>query len=363
MIGRRKFLIGSLATIIAGCGPPYYVGDGVPIATPTDGELLDTCADYFRSSESDCYLVESYTPELADLLNETWLKEFSIGIDRHIYLLYVDETPLGRHGEYDVIEEPKFRRMRYREERQKQVYAEKGAEPCYALCILAHELGHQFSLEENVPMLTGYRISTMADVHFPQFAIDSNFMNFTIAHGDMLRMIDWNELQYKYAHNIGTLEALLALNETNGSFAQAHQALLHNRNYFVQKANDFVNYYTSVNDVVGVTAVHPQVGAHPETLLLRELARKDLWNIVAYQVIKNNIELNPGIDALIKPALLQGFKNAAQFQQTSTFAETELGGIPSINPKQTNHYSDALLGSLPYIIVPPEYCNNTPKGL
>jgi hypothetical protein len=156
---------------------------------------------------------------------------------------------------------------------------------------------------------------------------------------------------------------MLALNQSNGSFADAHGGLLFHGDYFSAKADEFINYYFQRAEnvpVTGVFAVPPMI--KQADIELRWLALYDLWNVVAWQVIRNIAE-DSRIDPAFKPALLQGMRQAAQFQRTSSFAETERGERPAINPLKPNFYSNSLLGTLPCIIVPPEYRNDIPNGI
>lgn len=360
MIGRRGLLKGGLAgALVSGCGT-YYVGEGDKVAVPTDGQLLPTTVAYFNQGGiGSRFPVKAYDPELADIVNEVWVREFSSRIDRHVYIQFVDDIPGDNNGQYDTSSRFDWHRLKDKKERQITVVAH--AEPFYCFAIINHELGHQWGTDESIAWLMAYRNATMSCVHFPQFGRDTGYGNFTIIHSDMLRLTDFNSYASWDNHNIGALAALLALNEHNGSFRDAHSALVYSSDYWY-KAHDFMGRYCDAAGAVAAKAVSP-FGLPESDVTISEniMASRNLWNIVGLQVLKHNVLDNPDIDAATKSWLYPEIKLAARFQQTSNVGNSS-GVMPSINPPQMNFYSGAIVPQ-DRIIVPAGYNNDIPRGL
>jgi hypothetical protein len=359
MIGRRGLVKGVIgAVLLQACGT-YYTGEGVSAAVTTDGQILSTSAAYFNQGGiGSRTAVKAYDSELADLINEVWKKEFGIDIDRHVYIQFVDSLPGGVLGLYEESREFDWDRMK--EEREKQISIVSHMEPflCYAL--INHELAHQWGEDESIACLTAYRNSTMSCIHYLQFGRDTGYGNFTIMHSDMRRLIDFNNYPGWDSHNIGALAALLALNEHNGSFSQAHNGLL--TGAYWAKAYDFMERYWGADSLVNAVQVNPTDSSEtPVQMAEHHIAASNLWNIVGLQVLKHNVLDNPGIDSATKTWLYPEMKLAARFQQTSN-AGNSSGVVPSINPPQPNYYNGAVVPQ-DEILVPAGYNNDIPRGI
>ncbi len=365
MVGRRRLLLGALAGafLSKGCAQIYEC-EGAKVAVPVDGSILPTTAAYFNQGGiMDRSPVTQYDSELSDLLNETFCAEHGVGINRHICVQYMDELSNGDLGQYNTESRSEFGWLREKEIEKLQILMANTTEPFRHFECFSHELGHWFAPEDEKPAeLEAYRLSTMANVHFPQFAKDTNYLLFAISHGQKLDLLDWNDFGSWDVHNYGAIAALLALNETNGQFAEAHRGLVEYPRIFEDKANEFVNYYAPRRNIVWGKAVNPSPIIETDVgLEERVFAMFNLWNIVAYQVLTYNIEANPNLDNTTRAELLAGMKSAARFQLTSN-PGNHSGALPSINPPQMNFYNGAIVPQ-DRIIVPAGYNNDIPQGL
>jgi hypothetical protein len=364
MVGRRRLLLGALAGLLSkGCAQIYEC-EGAKVAVPVNGNVMPTTASYFNQggimSRSP---VIQYDSELADLLNETFYAEHGFGINRHICVQYVDELSNGDLGQYNTESSSEFGWLREKEIEKLQILMANTTEPFRHFECFSHELGHWFGpVDEKIASLEAYRLSTMANVHFSQFAKDTNYLLFAIGHGQVFDRLDWNDLGSWDVHNYGTIAALLALNETNGQFAEAHRGLVEYPGEFAGKARDFVDYYASRRNLVWGKVVQPSPIIETDAgLEERVFAMFNLWNIVAYQVLTYNIEANPNLDDATRAELLAGMKSAARFKLTSN-PGNHSGALPSINPPQANFYNGAVFPQNG-MKVPVGYNNNIPQGL
>jgi hypothetical protein len=364
MIGRRELLKGVLGVWLANGCAEIYECEGTKAAVPVDGSIPPTTAAYFnQGGVGSRSPVKQYDSELADLLNETFCAEHGVGINRHICVQYVDELAGGNLGEYVTSENPELDWVRVEVREKRQIYIVNTMEPFRHFECLSHELGHWFGPEDEKPAeLEAYRLSTMANIQFPQFAKDTNYLLFAVSHGQILNLLDWDNFGGWDAHNYGAIAALLALNETNGQFAEAHRGLVEYPGEFENKARDFVDYYAGRENWIAGKEVHPSL--NPDTyagLEERLFAMYNLWNIVAYQVLTFNINANPNLDDTTKAELLAGMKNAARFPVTSN-PGNHSGVLPSINPAQPNYYTAGVVPNQK-IIVPAGYDNDIPRGI
>lgn len=362
MIGRRGLLKGGIAaSLLQGCGD-YYVCDGASMSNITDGQLIPTTAAYFNQGGTSARQpVRQYDPEISDLVNETFVKMHGFGLDCHLCIEYVDNLEGDIIGEYNTHHSWNWHRLKTK--RKKQIVAERSQEPFRHFFNLGHELGHEFGLNEGVATLHGYWMSAFADICFAQFAKDTNYMNFGIAHGEMLDMLDWNLILNNLwdDHNYGALAALLAINQTNGQLQEAQKWINEEPGYFAGKARDFVDsYFPRTNPVFG-KAVDPVGGEVDIGLMENVFAVYNLWNIVAYQTLVCNVEANTSLDSATKAELLAGMKSAARFKLTSTLGNGSVG-FPLMVPPQPNYYTAGIVPN-EKIIVPAGYDNNIPRGI
>ncbi len=365
MIGRRGLLKGGIAGALLtnGCAQIYEC-EGAKVAVPVDGNVMPTTASYFNQGGIGTRSpVTKYDSELSDLLNETFFAEHGQGINRHICVQYVDELPNDHVGEYNTSERKEFGWFRIKEIEKFEILMENTLEPFRHFEVFSHELGHWFGPEDEKPAeLEAYRLSTMANVHFPQLAKDTNYLLFAIGHGQILDLLDWNKFGSWDKHNYCAIAALLALNETNGQFAEAHRGLVEYPGEFDSKAKDFVNYYAGCRNIVWGKAVNPSPIVETDVgLEERMFAMFNLWNIVAYQVLTYNIAANPRLDDTTRAELLAGMKSAARFQLTSN-PGNHSGAIPSINPPRVNFYND-LVAPSNLMVIPAGYNNDIPRGI
>jgi hypothetical protein len=362
MIGRRGLLKGGIAAaLLQGCGD-YYACDGARMSNITDGQLIPTTAAYFNQGGTATRTpVKEYDPEISDLVNETYMKMHGCGIDHHLCIEYADELQGDLTAEYNTSQRWDWHRMRRKKE--KQVVAERSQEPFRHFFNLGHELGHQFSQNEGIATLHGYLMSAFSDISFPQFAKDTNYMNFGIAHGEMMEMLDWNLILNNLwdEHNYGTLAALLAINQTNGQLGEAQRWINEDPEYFAAKARDFADHYYLRTNLVSGKAVDPVGGESDLTTFERVFAAYNLWNIVAHQVIVCNVEANTSLDTTTKAELLAGMKSAARFKLTSTLGDGTVI-FPSMQLPQPNYYTAGIVPN-EKIIVPAGYDNDIPRGI
>lgn len=371
-MSRRGFLGRAMGAVVgtglvpalSGCYSEYE-NDRVQVAVPTDGILIDSCADYFNSSIA----VKTYSPEMADVVNETWVKEFGLSIPEHIGIEFNASAGYGHFIREEYFD---WRKMKFVKEEYLQI--SNAMEPFITLCKIGHELGHIGSDNEYISSLMSYRMGAMAGVHFPQFSIDTNHQLFAIANGRMLQNFNWVEIADVIMSDGGkrrvyfdaNLASLFALNHGNGSFDEAHRLLRspsewQNINYCV---NEFVDYYATRRNLMPVMKVSPSDGSESIiSIQEREIAKYDLWNIVAYQVIKRNVSDNLTIDSALKPALLAGMKNAARYYVLSQFAVGD--NPPYVQAPQANFYKvqPGFGNLLSSVVAPYEYNNDVPRGL
>jgi hypothetical protein len=305
-ISRRKFngLIGKLFGIgavlpMSACQVEWEKGN--PVARPTDGQLSEGVVEYF----SDYHPVDEYDPELAELVNETYVKEFGHGIDKHINIEFLDNVVISGFpyaiGCYKENKDWEWRGLKY--EKSKLIQVERGLSTFEAFSTVCHEIGHDEDPSERIPRLNEYRLGTMANVHFPDFGKKTACDSF---YRVQLRMSDAGKVfrsGEKDRHSMGSLAAMFALNQNDGSFDAAHSALRSAGVSYAQMADNFVDY-AKVQPEITVNYVLPDGRQGSFDLDYDDLALGDLRACVAYQVLQRNIAKNPSLDEKTKSALL-----------------------------------------------------------
>lgn len=358
--GRRQWVarglcIGALVVSEAslpGCLIRDVYVNGVSVARPTDGLVLPGTAAYFNTLKA----VTGYDDPLADLLNEVWVKEFNQGINEHILIEYDSSLPNREAGHYTSSSD--FNLSRFADVKEKLIQILNQMEPSQSLRATAHELGHQYTDEEALPELMGYRIPATSCIHFPSFGNDTQYAPFGNAHANLLNatFLSWENRE---PHGIGALAALFALNQNKGSFADADRDLRHSLSPYMDLANTFVVFCVEQPDVLNVTGVYNTNPITSQTLVAvpyRTVAHYDLWNIVAEQVITANVDENASLDALTKAALHAGMSATARFPR-----ESVNGNPPRWGAYQGNLYKDDFT-RFGAIAVPSGYNNDIPKG-
>ena len=352
--GRRLLLKATgLSLIVSSLSPlvsckPLYDGEGDYLARETDGQIMPSAASYFLSLQP----VRSYSDELADVLNETWVKEFNSGIDRHIRIKFVDSLPDNAEGVYDDEVDFDWRRMRKRIKKQFSVL--NTYEPNSCIIVISHELGHQFSDAEHLPELTQYRLCTGSSLHFPDFGAATNYFTFALSHSRMLELAN-KAFDNKESHNMGALVALLALNEQNGSFKEAHDALLTDGNNYLNQADIFIETCNQQPEVQDVHLVMPYAGG-AEMITptpYRSIAVYSLWNLIAHQ-------LTSKID---NPLLKQGLKTAARYKTYIPHQPPAIIVYYDHNLYKEGFEQSDLQQKFPFIVVPDNYDYSIQKGL
>ncbi len=334
----------------------------------TDGKLLPAASEYFTALQQ----ADSLSEELADLINEALAKEFPNGIKRNYEVSYHDKNDPDLKGREGRIVDGHC------------ILLANTMQPCRSLGVLAHEIGHQFmgSPKESVPELMTLRISTMANEHFPDFGAGTNYLAWAAAHGTTLEeaaQCFGYELQSfppppgpvpyrsnREEHAVGALMALLALNHTNGSFADAHNALKNNHGLYQSRAHEFtdacVNAQNNYGQVPDVTKVEWNQAAQTieertEPSDYPHIALYSLLNMVTHQILGN----------ITDTAAKQGMKQRARITTGTNNADPSQGKPPSFT-KNSNQYKEGfeqndLVPRLPFIIIPPGYDYSIQKGL
>ncbi len=341
-LGRRAFLtlLGG-AALGAGCRVVYE--DGVPVARPTDGKIDSGVAGYYKSTGR----VQEYDAELADVVNETWVKEFGHGIDKHITIRFVDDASKvcghdfsacydsGRDVEWDKLKEVRWKR----------IWMQRGLPPIITTNVIAHELGHQYDRSELIPELMSFRHGVKSTVHFPAFSKDTDYGLLNRAYDtiDEAHQAIWTSYEPplgKTPHNMGKFAALFALNQNDGSFEAAHQALYTSGHAYKDLTDRFIDHAAAQPEV---TTLHtlPDKTTYTDTGVYFFLAFADLMNVVTHQLISKYVKSNTQLDAGTKTALEH------ELQKTS------FGHMGSIyNPDIVN----------PFIFYPSDYDYSIPMG-
>ncbi len=366
---RRTFLKWAGALIGGAAAGAYlpsctdYEIEGVKIVRPTDGQLLPTTADYFKTLKT----VTSYDDELADLLNEVWTKEMDQTIDHHTGIDFVD-APLGGYQFARYCRTKRFSWTECHNNKTITVKIEKRQDPNGTLETICHELGHQFSNKELIPELTAHRICTTAPIHFPIFGAESNYMTFRMGHSVLYEMLWEFVLGYcsdtKEEHCLSGLAMLLALNQNNGSHAQANTAMNWNDGLYGQvymaQARQFIDYCRAQPRVQNVKIVSPEDPETENIFSYPGLALTDLWHKVAQQIIEYNVEKN-SFDAVTKQNLKSGLKKAARFPTRISLGTVE--NPPILMPQRTTFYKEGFEVPLAFMVTPVGYDYSIPKGL
>lgn len=291
-LGRRKFLklTGGAASGIAlgpfGCTVVYE--KGIPVARSTDGKIDDGVALYYITPQS----VQKYDSEIADVVNEIWVREFNQGIDRHITIQFVGDAAaacgcesLGCYKTDQHIDWSRLEKIR-----KKEIIIEKGLTPYRTTLLIAHELGHQMDSSERISELTDFRYGVKSNFHFPQFGQDTSYKLLDAAYLDIegAKQAFWPEIGTT-RHVMGKLAALFALNLNGGSFETAHAQLILNPGYYSNRANEFVDNALLESEARGpISATRTLFDKTTETINVEywRLAFSDLMGVVTHQIIK-----------------------------------------------------------------------------
>lgn len=342
--------------------------EGRQLKRETDGQLLPNAPGYFTALQPADHLAE----ELADLVNEVLVKEFPNGIKRNYEVSYHDKN------------DPDLIRREGRIVDDHCILLVNTMQPCKSLGVLAHEIGHQYasSPRESVPELMTLRINTMANAHFPQFGADINYLTWAVAHGmtheEAARCFGYELASFppppgpapyksnREEHAVGALMALLALNDNDASFADAHNALKNNHDLYQSRAHQFTdvcvntqNTYGQVPDVTKVewTQTTQTIEEHVEPSDYPHIAVYSLLNLVTHQILGN----------ISDPTTRQGMKQRVRITTGTNNADPAQGKPPSFK-NNSNQYkigfeANDLSQRLPFVIIPPGYDYSIQKGL
>ena len=297
----KLFGLGAAAAVLPMSACQVEWEDGNSVARPTDGKLSEGTVDYFSSYHP----VNEYDSELADLVNETWVKEFGRGIDKHINIQFVDNVAVpgfpNASGCYKEDKDWEWRGLKY--EKSKLIQIRRGLNPSDAFMAIAHELAHDEDNSERIPRLNEYRFGTMANVHFPDFGKKTYCDSFYRLQLNMSGAANVFWSGEKDRHSMGSIAAMFALNQNDGSFDGAHADLRAAGASYTKMANDFVDY-AKVQPEITVTYPLPHGKEGSFQLDYSDLALGDLRACVAYQVLQRNIAKNLSLNEKTKSELL-----------------------------------------------------------
>jgi len=324
--------MGALA--VSGCSAPEC--HGVRLARPTDGAIQASASTSFLTSQP----VTRYEDDIADAVNEAWVKEYGQPIDSDICISYGAGVP-GHVSYYDRTD--------------KSIFMQSDGERFLNLLMICHALGHRTTGHEHLPEFVPYRIGTMMPLHFLTFSNDTRHLSFAIAHGTLLKDA-LGAFPDKEDHGIGALAAMLALNHHDGSFPAAENAL--GGSGYLRLADQFTSFCNQQPAVDGVVTVTRDGHYNPPTTRQYGfIATYDLWSIVAHQVITRNIKLNTGLDDQTRSLLSKAFKSAAQYSTVSL-----PGNPPTFYSSNATFYKEDLVRN-PLVFLPQDYDYSIPKGL
>jgi len=328
------------AALGAGCRVVYE--DGVPVARATDGKIDPGVTEYYKNTPR----VQEYDAEIADVVNETWVKEFGRSIDDRITIRFVDNASAvcGHFSAcYDAGHDVEWKELK--DVHWKRIWMQRGLPPIITTNVIAHELGHQFDRSESIPELMSFRHGVKSSVHFPEFSKNTEYglLNrayYSIAEAHSAIWTSYEPPLGKTPHNMGKLSALFALNQNNGAFEAAHQALLTNGHAYADLTDRFIEHAAAQPEV---TVIHtlPDKTQYASNGVYFFLAFADLMNVVTHQLIEKYVRTNNVLGAETKVSLEYELQKASF---------NHLGSI--YNPDIQN----------PFIFYPSDYDYSIPMG-
>lgn len=339
-MGRRKFLKLMSGAALAGCKIVYE--EGVPVARATDGKIDQGVTEYYKNTTR----VQEYDKEIADVINETWVKDFGRSIDDKITIRFLDDASAvcGHFGAcYDAGHDVEWRELK--DTHWKRIWMQRGLPPIITTNVIAHELGHQYDRSERIPELLSFRHGVKSNIHFPEFSKNTDYKlldraYYTIAEAHTAIWTTYEPPLGKTPHNMGKLAALFALNKNNGSFDAAHQALFTNGHAYTSLADSFIDHAAGQPDV---TVLHtlPDKTQYKSSGVYFFLAFADLINVVTHQLIEKHVKENNFLSAETKTSLEYELQKAS-FGHFGSVYNTEIQN--------------------PFIFYPSDYDYSIPKG-